>query len=68
MGWSNGSYIAEDVWKTVKPFIPEDKKQEIAKKIYDKFCEYDADDWDSKPDGLWAIAEPVEYKEYMEEM
>lgn len=34
MGWCNGSYIAEDVWNLVREYIPEEKKQAIARKIW----------------------------------
>lgn len=45
MGWCSGSYIAEDMWDIVREFIPIDKKPEVAKKIVDRFCDEDADDW-----------------------
>ncbi len=67
MGWSNGPEIGEYVWNTVKKYIPEEDKQKVAKKIYDKFNEYDADDWSMDEDSLWAIAEPEEYKQIQEE-
>ena len=72
MGWASGSHLAEDVWKIIKKFIPEDQKQTIAKKIYDKFCEGDADDWDFQKDNLYfnalQLEDPELFKECLEEM
>jgi hypothetical protein len=45
MGWASGSYLAEDIWQSVKNHLPEEKKKEIAQKIYNIFCDQDADDW-----------------------
>lgn len=45
MGWCNGSYLAEDIWDKFREFIPEDKKEQFAYWLYDKFCDEDADDW-----------------------
>lgn len=68
MGWCSGSYLAEDIWRRIKDYIPEDEKQQVAKDIYDKFCDLDADDWENHPNSLWAIAEPIEWLEYVKEM
>lgn len=46
MGWSGGSSLAEDVYLLVRKHIPLNKRQQIAEKIYDLFCDLDADDWD----------------------
>ena len=45
MGWCSGSELAENIYNEIRKFIPEHKRKEIAKKIYDEFCNYDADDW-----------------------
>lgn len=44
MGWASGSYLAEDVWKIVKPYIPDTDKKKAARKILDLFEHADADD------------------------
>ncbi len=66
MGWCSGSQLAEELWEEIKKHIPKKKRQKLAKKIYDMFCDLDADCWDQQSDSLWAIAEPEEYKEYRE--
>lgn len=65
MGWASGSYLAERIWATVQPLIPETEQQKVAKKIYDEFSQEDADDWDPEVGGLWSIAEPMEFQEYI---
>jgi hypothetical protein len=45
MGWCSGSYLAEDIWDKFREYIPEEKRYELAKWLYDKFCNEDADDW-----------------------
>ena len=47
MGWASGSYIAQDVWNLVREYIPEDRRQTLAKNIFKIFKSEDADDWDS---------------------
>lgn len=46
MGWSSGSYLAEDIYVKIRKYIPKNKREEIASFIYDKFRDLDADDWD----------------------
>ena len=46
MGWASGTELAIELWDEIRIFIPEDKRQKIAKKFYDKFCDYDADAWE----------------------
>ena len=57
MGWSSGSYLANDVWNKIKEYIPKDEKQKVAKEILDLFENYDADDW-CEPDGIEGVAHP----------
>lgn len=45
MGWANGSCLAEELWIELRGFIPEASRKEAANIIYDRFCDYDADDW-----------------------
>jgi len=45
MGWSRGSYLADDVWNLVKPHIDPSKQRTVARELLQKFCDYDADDW-----------------------
>jgi len=46
MGWASGSYLAEDLYLSIRRFISEDNRKEVATIIYEKFCNDDADDWD----------------------
>jgi len=41
--------MAADIWDMFRDRIPEVERQALAKKLYDIFCEKDADDW--IPDG-----------------
>lgn len=43
MGWSGGTDVADGVWNTVKQYIPESKKKEVANKIIDVLEDMD---WD----------------------
>ena len=45
MGWAGGSQTAEQLYESLKPFIKRDCIQKAARKIYDDFCDEDADDW-----------------------
>lgn len=44
MGWGSGSYLAEAVWKLIRPYIPEDERQVMAKRIIEAFRH---EDWDT---------------------
>ena len=68
MGWCSGSYLAEEIWDEIKIYIPEDKLQETAFMIYDKFSDMDADDWSSHPEKVWACGCPDEWMEYVKEL
>ena len=68
MGWSRGSYMAEDIWNKVKPKLKKEDYQEIAEYIYDYFSSEDADDFDTNENSLWAIAKPKEYNDCLKEM
>lgn len=57
MGWASGSYLAEEIWVKIKPFIPEENKIKVAKIMYDSFCNYDADDWSGEEGSLENLAE-----------
>jgi hypothetical protein len=48
MGWCSGSYLAEDIFKKIEKYLPMNVKKEIAQKIYDEFCNLDADCWDEE--------------------
>ena len=50
MGWCSGTDMAIELWDDIKEHVVKDKKQEVAKKIYDKFCDHDADAWDGTSD------------------
>ena len=70
MGWASGSRIAEELWKELKPYIEPEDYGKVSKVIMDKFCEYDADDWECYPseECLYYVYlkynEPKELKEY----
>jgi hypothetical protein len=57
MGWCSGSWLADDVWKVVKKYIPEKDKKRIARKIVDLFNGHDADDWCSVENDLYKTAD-----------
>ena len=46
MGWCSGTELAIEVWNIIGEFVPKNKRKKIAKKIYNLFCDYDADCWD----------------------
>ena len=70
MGWASGSYLAEELWVKLKPYISQNNYKEVSKILIDKFCEHDADDWECYPsdDCLYytylKYNEPEELKEY----
>ena len=43
MGWARGSELADTIWGIVSKHIPDDKKQEVARKIINEFESYDCD-------------------------
>jgi hypothetical protein len=47
MGWASGSYLAEEIYDKFREYIPEDKREELATWLYNRFCNEDADDWDN---------------------
>lgn len=55
MGWASGSYLAEEVWETLKKakVLPAQKqrRQNLARKLVDLFENQDADDWDTDQKG-----------------
>ncbi len=46
MGWCNGSFLAERLWDEMREFVPDKRKKEMAKIIYEMFCDEDADCWE----------------------
>lgn len=75
MGWSEGSEIANRVWKVIKPYVHHNDQAYaiLSRKIIEIFEEYDADDWsyqlqekDSLYETYLKLNEPEEYKELME--
>ena len=65
MGWASGSYLAEEIWQEICPNVPAEKWHELAKSIYDKFCDQDADDWDYECGRLWSLAYPKNWRAYI---
>lgn len=47
MGWC-GSELADDVWKTVRKYVPKEKRAKIAREIKQQFVYQDCDDWDEE--------------------
>lgn len=43
MGWASGSELAENIWDEVRNFIPENKRERVAKKIWAFFEDFDCD-------------------------
>lgn len=46
MGWCSGSFIADELWNEIREYLPEEKRKELANKIYELFCNQDADCWE----------------------
>lgn len=46
MGWVSGTELAEDLYNSIRFYIPKENRIEVASQFYEKFCDYDADDWD----------------------
>ncbi len=46
MGWASGSYLAEDLYLSIRKYIPEENRKKVATIVYKKFSDDDADDWD----------------------
>lgn len=59
MGWCNGSYICEDVWRKIREYIPEGNRAQILGEIIRIFANEDADCWDK------IFEDCIEYKEAM---
>jgi len=55
MGWCRGSEIAENVWTTVRRFVPTCSRQQVARKIIDIFENHDADTME-EAEQLWQDA------------
>ena len=43
MGWASGSSLLIDVWNEVREFIPEEKRQVVARNVIDRFADMDCD-------------------------
>lgn len=59
MGWCEGSYLANDVWKKIEKYIPDSDKKTVAKEIVELFEDHDADDWCGTD--IDKIANPEDY-------
>lgn len=44
MGWGSGSWLADEVWGIIRPYVPEDERPVVAKKIIEAFR---GQDWDT---------------------
>jgi hypothetical protein len=52
MGWCSGSYIAQDLYKYIKKYIPKEHQKKVAIQIFNMFSDADADDWNKDSDLL----------------
>lgn len=43
MGWGNGVYVAEDIWVSIKKYVPEKYKQKVARIIVESVEAHDCD-------------------------
>lgn len=72
MGWATGSKIAEDIWCELKPILNEEQQKYFSKFIYNKFCDFDADDWTWEEGALeydaYKMNDPKEWKRLNEEI
>ncbi len=62
MGWASGSELAASIWDTVRPFIPKEKRKEIAIQIVRDFKCFDCDTL-YEAETLVADADLPEYKD-----
>lgn len=66
MGWATGSEIAEDIWFNLKDDLNEEQQKRLSKYLYNKFCDYDADDWTWEEGALmydaYKLNNPKEWK------
>jgi hypothetical protein len=46
MGWASGSQLAERVYEHIRPWIPPNRRRQVAQYILDQFEGEDADDFD----------------------
>lgn len=46
MGWCSGNELADVLYNAIRFYIPKEYRKEVASQFYEKFCDYDADDWD----------------------
>lgn len=49
MGWCRGSYMAEELWCSIKKYIAKENMKTVANIIYKKFDDNDADCWEDAP-------------------
>lgn len=56
MGWASGSGLGEEVWAVVRKYVPKGQRKAVAARIYNLFCNQDADDWSCGAQSLQADA------------
>jgi hypothetical protein len=49
MGWAGGSYIANELWPIVEPYVPEHSKKAVARIIIETLRDCDWDTLDEAP-------------------
>ena len=49
MGWCNGSYVFDDLWMEIPPYIPENARVEVVGKIIEILRNMD---WDTEEDSI----------------
>ena len=55
MGWASGSPLAEEVWESVRKYIPEKDREIVAGKVVNAFMDMDCDTIE-EAETLWADA------------
>lgn len=50
MGWSSGSELFNEVWGTVREYLPEKKRAEVCAKVIGQFTDMDWDTLDEMDD------------------
>ena len=60
MGWTNGSEIAEDLWRTFRQFVPEAKRPALAREIIERF---EAEDCDTMDEATMLQEDAAKYEE-----
>lgn len=58
MGWSGGSTVANEIWKSVGPLLPKEHRRKAARAIFLALSEEDWDTQDESEDLMMAAFGP----------